>query len=112
MLDRTVNATTIYVERSNADRIAQLLVSESQDLAALANLFLTDAVEHSVLATHLGYGTVLISALFALGLLGIVESYLKASLGLEICRAADFNIWNPCVGCLDMWRANLQQAEK
>ena len=88
MLDRTINTTTIYV---NTDSIAQVLASGSQGLAALASLFLTDAVEHNVLATHLGYGTVVISSLSALGLLGIVESCLKASLGLERCRATGFN---------------------
>lgn len=89
VLDRTVNTTTIYV---NTDSIAQVLASGSQGLAALASLFLTDAVEHNVLATHLGYGTILISSLSAFGLLGIVESCLKASLGLEKRRATGFNM--------------------
>ncbi|OCK98243.1 uncharacterized protein K441DRAFT_674378 [Cenococcum geophilum 1.58] len=81
--------TTIYV---STDSATQVLASGFQGLAALASLFLTDAVEHNVLATHPGYGTVFISSLSALGLLGIVESCLKASLGLEGCHATGFNM--------------------
>ena len=71
---------------------AQVLASGSQDLAALAGLFATDGVERNALAGHLGYGAVISSGLSVLGILGLVKSSVKLSLGLNRCRKSGFNV--------------------
>ncbi|OBT68200.1 hypothetical protein VE03_02365 [Pseudogymnoascus sp. 23342-1-I1] len=77
---------------SSSDSTAQTIATGTQDLAALAGLFCTDSVESNALSMHQGYGTVVVSALSMLGLLGLVKSTIKISLGLERCRAAGFNL--------------------
>jgi len=71
---------------------AQDLASGSQDLAALAGLFCTDGVERNALATQTGYGTVVVSSLSILGMLGLVKSTIKIALGLEACSKAGFSL--------------------
>ena len=65
-----------------SDSIANDLASGSQDLAALIGPFYTDGVERNVLATHFGWGTVAVSALSLLGVLGLIKSLIKLALGL------------------------------
>ena len=59
------------------------LASESQDLAALLGLFFTDGVEINALANNFGWGTVVVSSLSLLGVLGLVKSSIKLALGLK-----------------------------
>ena len=47
-----------------------------------------DSVETNALSMHQGYGTVVVSALSVLGLLGLVKSTIKIGLGLERCRGS------------------------
>ena len=71
---------------------AAILASGSQDLAALAGLFATEGVERNALAGHLGYGAVVSAGVSLLGILGLVKSSVKLSLGLERCRKSGFSI--------------------
>lgn len=71
---------------------AKDLASGSQDLSALAGLFCTDGVERNALATQTGYGTVVVSSLSLLGMLGLVKSTFKIALGLEACSKAGFSL--------------------
>jgi len=71
---------------------AKDLATGSQDLAALAGLFCTDGVERNALATQSGYGTVVVSSLSLLGMLGLVKSTIKVALGLEACSKAGFSL--------------------
>jgi len=75
-----------------ASSAAQDLASGSQDLSALAGLFCTDGVESNALATQTGYGTVVVSSLSLLGMLGLVKSTIKIALGLEACSSAGFSL--------------------
>lgn len=68
------------------------LASGSQDLSALAGLFCTDGVERNALATQTGYGTVVVSSLSLLGMLGLVKSTIKIALGLDACAKAGFSL--------------------
>ncbi|KAH0542517.1 hypothetical protein FGG08_003113 [Glutinoglossum americanum] len=72
--------------------VAQAIASGTQDIAALAGLFCTSSVECNALATHLGYGNLAVSTLSLLGVLGMVKSALKISLGRERCRATGFSL--------------------
>ncbi|KAI9671088.1 MAG: hypothetical protein M1831_005174 [Alyxoria varia] len=71
---------------------AQVLASGSQDLAALAGLFATEGVERNALVGHLGYGAIISSGISVLGILGLVKSAVKLSLGLNRCRKSGFNV--------------------
>ncbi|KAI9671089.1 MAG: hypothetical protein M1831_005175 [Alyxoria varia] len=71
---------------------AQILASGSQDLAALAGLFATEGVERNALAGHLGYGAVISAGISILGILGLVKSSVKLSIGLDRCRKSGFTI--------------------
>ena len=64
---------------------AQSIAAGSQDFAALAGLFCTDGVERNLLATQYGYGSVAVSSMSILGLLGLVKSTMKVALGLDKC---------------------------
>lgn len=70
----------------------QELTTGSQDLAALAGLFCTDGVERNALATQFGYGTVIVSSLSLLGILGLLKSSIKVALGLKACESAGFTL--------------------
>src|SRR6266511_4206668 len=87
---------TLYVLPCNtiADQgtVGQAIASGTQDLAALARLSCTDSVEKNSQATQNGSISVAMSSLSMLGLLGLVKSTLKITLGLERCRAAGFNL--------------------
>ena len=74
------------------DNIGSSIANGTQDLAALLGVFGTDSVERNVLATQQGTISVAISSLSMLGLLGLVKSTLKITLGLDRCRAAGFNL--------------------
>jgi len=71
---------------------AEDLATGSQDLAALAGLFCTDGVEGNALATQSRYGTVVVSSLSLLGMLGLVKSTIKLALGLEACSNVGFSL--------------------
>jgi len=71
---------------------AKDLASGSQDLSALAGLFCVDGVERNALATQTGYGTVVVSSLSLLSMLGLVKSTIKIALGLEACAKAGFSL--------------------
>lgn len=53
---------------------------------------LPDGVERNALATHRGWGTVIVSSLSLLGVLGSVKSSVKLALGLELTDSAGFNL--------------------
>ncbi len=74
-----------------ADSVAEAIASGTQDLAALAGLFCTDSVEENFLRMQLGYGTVLVSSLSLLGILGLTRGCLKLFLGLQNCNNAAFS---------------------
>lgn len=88
------------------------LASGSQNLAALLGLFCTDGVERNALAYSFGWGTVVVSSLSLLGILGLVKSSIKLALGLKYCQQAGFNLdslrgifgylpgESPATGCL------------
>ncbi|KAH0562202.1 hypothetical protein GP486_003103 [Trichoglossum hirsutum] len=71
--------------------IAQAIASGTQDIAALADLFCASSVDCNILANHIGYGNLAVSTLSLLGVLGIVKTALKITLGPERCRAAGFS---------------------
>lgn len=77
---------------SENDNIGSSIANGTQDLAALLGVFGTDSVERNVLATQQGTISIAISSLSMLGLLGLVKSTLKITLGLDRCRAAGFNL--------------------
>jgi hypothetical protein len=77
---------------SNDESIGSSIANGTQDLAALVGVFGTDSVERNALATQQGTISVAISSLSMLGLLGLVKSTLKITLGLDRCRAAGFNL--------------------
>ncbi|OCK84340.1 hypothetical protein K432DRAFT_401221 [Lepidopterella palustris CBS 459.81] len=77
---------------ATSNTVAKNLVSGSQDVAALAGLLFSNSVEKSALATHLGYGHMAISRLSLLGILGIVKTAFKITLGRERCTAAGFSL--------------------
>ncbi len=77
---------------SQTQTLAQGIASGTQDLAALAGVFCTEAVEQSVHATQDGYVSVSISSFSMLGILGLVKSAVKIALGLERCQSAGFNL--------------------
>ena len=76
----------------DSDSVGTNIANGTQDLAALAGVFGTDSVERNALATQLGTVSVAISSLSMLGLLGLVKSTLKITLGLDRSRAAGFNL--------------------
>lgn len=77
---------------SNSDSVGSNIANGTQDLAALAGVFGTESVERNALATQNGTVSIAVSSLSMLGLLGLVKSTLKITLGLDRCRAAGFNL--------------------
>ena len=84
----TVNSTTPNSE----DTLATTIATGTQDLAALAGLFCTDAVERNLLAIQYGYCAVAASSLSILGILGVVKSFIKLVIGPDRARNAGFNL--------------------
>lgn len=77
---------------NNDESVGSSIANGTQDLAALVGVFGTDSVDRNALATQQGTISVAISSLSMLGLLGLVKSTLKITLGLDRCRAAGFNL--------------------
>jgi hypothetical protein len=77
---------------SDNETVGASIANGTQDLAALAGVFGMDSVERNALATQQGTISVAMSSLSMLGLLGLVKSTLKITLGLDRCRAAGFNL--------------------